>query len=123
MARAIRLQRRPKEEHMSKTLPLNDSYFPKEVVESTLPVLVDFWATWCGPCQTMGPIVDNVADEYDGKVKVMKCNVDSNPITPSKFGIRGIPTLLLFNKGEVVDRIVGAVPKGQVDTLLKKALG
>jgi thioredoxin 1 len=108
---------------MSKALPLNDADFPKEVVESTLPVLVDFWATWCGPCQTMGPIVENIADEYDGKVKVMKCNVDSNPITPSKFGIMGIPTLLLFNKGEVVDRIVGAVPKGQVDTLLKKALG
>ncbi len=108
---------------MSKALPLNDADFPKEVVESALPVLVDFWATWCGPCQTMGPIVDNIADEYDGKVKVMKCNVDSNPITPSKFGIRGIPTLLLFNKGEVVDRIVGAVPKGQVDSILKKALG
>jgi len=108
---------------MSKALPLNDADFSKEVAESTMPVLVDFWATWCGPCQTMGPIVDNIADEYDGKVKVMKCNVDSNPLTPSKFGIRGIPTLLLFNKGEVVDRIVGAVPKGQVDTLLKKALG
>ena len=111
-----------KEEGMSKVVALNDADFAKEVVESGLPVLVDFWATWCGPCQTMGPIVDNLADEYDGKVKVMKCNVDSNPLTPSKFGIRGIPTLLLFKKGEVVDRIVGAVPKGQVDELLKKAL-
>ena len=71
----------------------------------------------------MGPVVDTVADEYDGKVKVMKCNVDSNPLMPSKFGIRGIPTLLLFKNGEVVDRIVGAVPKGQVDDLLKKVLG
>jgi thioredoxin 1 len=71
----------------------------------------------------MGPILDTVADEYDGKVKVMKLNVDSNPLTPSKFGIRGIPTLILFNNGEVVDRIVGAVPKTAVDNLIKKALG
>ncbi len=108
---------------MSKPLALNDSDFPKEVVESGLPVLVDFWATWCGPCQTMGPILDTIADEYDGKVKVMKLNVDSNPLTPSKFGVRGIPTLILFNKGEVVDRIVGAVPRSTVDDLIKKALG
>ncbi len=108
---------------MSKALPLSDNDFSKEVTESALPVLVDFWATWCGPCQTMGPVIDNVADEYEGKVKVMKCNVDSNPLTPSKFGIRGIPTLVLFKNGEVVDRIVGAVPKTQVDNLIKKALG
>ncbi len=108
---------------MSKALPLNDNDFSKEVTESTVPVLVDFWATWCGPCQTMGPVIDNVADEYEGKVKVMKCNVDSNPLTPSKFGIRGIPTLVLFKNGEVVDRIVGAVPKTQVDNLIKKVLG
>jgi thioredoxin 1 len=108
---------------MSKAVPLNDNDFSKEVTESTVPVLVDFWATWCGPCQTMGPVIDNVADEYEGKVKVMKCNVDSNPLTPSKFGIRGIPTLVLFKNGEVVDRIVGAVPKTQVDNLIKKVLG
>jgi thioredoxin 1 len=108
---------------MSKALPLNDGDFPREVAEAKLPVLVDFWATWCGPCQTMGPILDTVADEYDGKIKVMKLNVDSNPLTPSKFGIRGIPTLILFNNGEVVDRIVGAVPKTAVDNLIKKALG
>ncbi len=108
---------------MSKALPLNDDDFPKEVAESGVPVLVDFWATWCGPCQTMGPIIDDVAGEYEGKLKVMKVNVDSNPLTPSKFGVRGIPTLILFNKGEVVDRIVGAVPKTTVDSLIKKALG
>ena len=107
---------------MSKALPLNDGDFPKEVVESGLPVLVDFWATWCGPCQTMGPILDDIAGEYEGRVKVMKVNVDSNPLTPSKFGVRGIPTLILFNKGDVVDRIVGAVPKSTVDNLIKKAL-
>lgn len=108
---------------MSKALPLKDADYNAEVVESTLPVLVDFWATWCGPCQIMGPVIDTVAEEYEGKVKVMKCNVDENPVTPAKFGIRGIPTLLLFNKGEVVDRLVGAAPKGQVDTLIKKVLG
>jgi thioredoxin 1 len=108
---------------MSKALPLNDADFSKEVSESSLPVLVDFWATWCGPCQTMGPILDSVAEEYDGKLKVMKVNVDSNPLTPSKFGIRGIPTLVLFKGGEVVDRIVGAVPRNTVDTLIKKVLG
>jgi thioredoxin 1 len=108
---------------MSKALPLKDADYSVEIEESTLPVLVDFWATWCGPCQTMGPVIDAVAEEYEGRVKVMKCNVDENPVTPSKFGIRGIPTLLLFNKGEVVDRLVGAAPKGQVDSLVKKALG
>jgi thioredoxin 1 len=107
---------------MSKVMALKDADYSAEVVDSTLPVLVDFWATWCGPCQMMGPVIDAVAEEYEGKVKVMKCNVDENPATPAKFGIRGIPTLLLFNKGEVVDRVVGAVPRGQVDTLLKKVI-
>ena len=112
-----------KEVCMEKALPLNDADFVKEVTESTTPVLVDFWATWCGPCQMMGPIVEGLAEEYAGKVKVMKMNVDANPMTPAKFGIRGIPTLLLFQKGEVVDRIVGAVPKGTVENSLKKVLG
>ena len=85
-------------------------------------LLLDFWATWCGPCQVMGPLVDTVASEYEGKVKVLKLNVDQNPVTPSKYGVRGIPTLILFNKGEVVDRIIGAQPKDSVDTLLKKAV-
>jgi thioredoxin 1 len=107
---------------MSKALALNDADFSKEISESAIPVLIDFWATWCGPCQTMGPILDSVADEYDGRIKVMKVNVDSNPVTPSKFGVRGIPTLILFKGGEVVDRIVGAVPRNTVDNLIKKAL-
>ena len=108
---------------MSKALPLTDADFTKEVGESTVPVLVDFWATWCGPCQVMGPVIDEIAEAYQGKIKVMKMNVDANPLTPGKFGIRGIPTLLLFNKGEVVDRVVGAVPKNAVENVIKKFLG
>lgn len=105
---------------MSKVEAVSDNTFNDEVIESTLPVIVDFWATWCGPCQAMGPIVDAVAGEYEGKVKVLKMNVDENQITPSKYGIRGIPTLLLFSKGEVVDRLIGSRPKADVENLIKK---
>jgi len=108
---------------MSNAKAVSDAEFAKEVIESEVPVVVDFWATWCGPCQVMGPVVDTVAGEYEGKVKVLKINVDENPVTPSKYGVRGIPTLILFNKGEVVDRIIGAQPKNAVDNLLKKVTG
>ncbi|HBE44739.1 MAG TPA: thioredoxin [Deltaproteobacteria bacterium] len=108
---------------MSSAKAVTDSDFNKEVLEATLPVLVDFWASWCGPCQVMGPVIDTVATDYEGKVKVLKMNVDENPATPSKYGIRGIPTVILFHKGEIVDRIVGAQPKGSIDTLLKKVIG
>lgn len=107
---------------MSNAQAVTDIDFTKAVLESGVPVLVDFWATWCGPCQMMGPVIDTVAGEYEGKVTVLKMNVDENPVTPAKYGVRGIPTLLLFNKGEVVDRIVGAQPKGSVDVLLKKVV-
>jgi thioredoxin 1 len=108
---------------MSNAKGVSDGEFTKEVIESDVPVVVDFWATWCGPCQVMGPVVDTIAGEYEGKVKVLKINVDENPVTPSKYGVRGIPTLILFNKGEVVDRIIGAQPKTAVDNLLKKVTG
>jgi len=107
---------------MSKATPVSDADFAKEVIECTIPVVVDFWATWCGPCQVMGPIVDTIAGEYEGKVKVFKMNVDENPATPAKYGIRGIPTLILFNKGEVVDRAIGAQPKANIDNLIKKVV-
>jgi thioredoxin 1 len=108
---------------MSSANPVSDAEFAKEVLESDVPVVVDFWATWCGPCQVMGPVVDAIAGDYAGKVKVLKLNVDENPATPSKYGVRGIPTLILFDKGEIVDRIIGAQPKTAVENLVKKVTG
>lgn len=107
---------------MSNAAAVTDGDFTKEVIESSVPVVVDFWATWCGPCQAMGPVIDAIAGEYQGKVKVLKLNVDENQATPAKYGVRGIPTLILFNKGEVVDRIVGAQPKANVENMLKKVV-
>ena len=105
-----------------KVMAFTDANFDQEVIQSDIPVLVDFWATWCAPCKAIAPLVDTVADEYAGKIKVGKVNVDENQATPGKFGVRGIPTLILFKGGVVVDQIVGAVPKSQLDALLAKAL-
>lgn len=105
-----------------KVIAFTDANFDQEVIQSELPVLVDFWATWCAPCKAIAPLIDTVADEYSGKVKIGKVNVDENQATPGKFGVRGIPTLILFKGGVVVDQIVGAVPKSQLDALLAKAL-
>ncbi len=96
---------------MSEPVELTDDNFEQEVINSDLPVLVDFWATWCGPCRMVGPIVDELAKEYAGKVKVGKMNVDSNGRTSIKYGIMSIPSLLFFKKGQVVDQLVGAAPK------------
>jgi thioredoxin 1 len=103
---------------MAKALAVSDSNFDQEVLKSDTPVLVDFWAEWCGPCRIIGPVVEELAGEYDGKAKITKLNVDENPQVSMKYGIRSIPSLLIFKNGEVVDQIVGAVPKN----VLKKQL-
>ena len=105
-----------------KVVQLTDDSFESDVMKSSTPVLVDFWASWCAPCKAIGPVIDGLADEYDGKVKVAKLNVDENPATPGKYGVRGIPTLILFKDGKIVDQVVGAVPKNQLEGLIKKAL-
>jgi thioredoxin 1 len=107
---------------MSNAKAVTDAEFKTEVIDSTVPVLVDFWATWCGPCQIMGPVIDILAGEYEGRVKVMKLNVDENPQTPAQYGVRGIPTLIIFKGGAEAQRIVGASPKESVDEALKKVL-
>src|SRR6266540_1628080 len=99
-----------------------DDNFENEVLQAPVPVLVDFWATWCAPCKAIAPVIDAIADDYDGKIKVGKVNVDENPGIPGKFGVRGIPTVILFKDGKVVDQVVGAVPKAQLEALIKKAL-
>jgi thioredoxin 1 len=93
---------------------VTDANFEQEVLKSPTPVLIDFWAPWCGPCKAIAPIVDELAGEYAGRLKVVKVNVDDNPMTPSRFGVRGIPNLLIIKGGEVKQQIVGAVPKAQL---------
>jgi thioredoxin 1 len=95
-------------------LHVTDASFDQEVMKSTTPVLVDFWAPWCVPCKAIAPILDQLAGEYAGRLKVVKLNVDDNPQVPSRFGVRGIPNLLIVRGGEVKDQIIGAVPKSQL---------
>ncbi|GAB1347879.1 thioredoxin [Ignavibacteriales bacterium] len=94
-----------------KPVTITDQNFNDEVTNSNIPVLIDFWAVWCGPCRAIAPIVEQLAGEYDGKIKIGKLDVDENPDTAVKFGVRSIPTLLLFKNGQVVDTIIGAVQK------------
>ena len=103
-------------------LHVTDKNFSAEVLNADLPVLVDFWAPWCAPCRSISPIVEDLARDFMGKVKVAKLNIDENPGTPSQYGVRGIPTLILFKGGKVVDQIVGAVPKNRLVALVEKAL-
>lgn len=105
-----------------KVLNVSDSNFEAEILKSDMPALVDFWATWCAPCRAIAPIVEEMAETYAGKIKVAKMNVDDNPATPGKYGVRGIPTLILFKNGQVVDQVVGAVPKTQIKSLIDKVL-
>jgi thioredoxin 1 len=107
---------------MSDLLNVTDENFDAEITNSDVPAIVDFWAAWCGPCKMVGPIVEELAKEYEGKIKVAKMDVDSNRATPGRFGIRNIPTLIFFKGGEVAHTIVGAQPKNHIEDQLKKLL-
>ena len=103
-------------------LDLSDSDFEAQVLKSTEPTLVDFWAEWCAPCKALTPVVEEIANSYDGKLKVGKMNIDHHPTTPGKYAVRAIPTLLLFKGGEVVDQVVGLVSKAKLDEMIQKHL-
>jgi len=100
----------------------SDDNFDSEVISSDIPVLVDFWAPWCGPCRIIAPVVEEISDSYEGKLKVGKLNVDDNPQTSMKFGIRSIPTLLVFKGGSVAEQIIGAVPKTEIERVVTKVM-
>ncbi len=108
---------------MSKVTHVGDENFEAEVIRSSVPVLVDFWAPWCGPCKSIAPIIEEVAQEYEGRLKVAKLNVDDNPVTPSRYGVRGIPNLIILKGGAVKEQIVGAVPKGRLVDAIEKVVG
>jgi len=107
---------------MSDEMLLTEENFDNEVLNSTIPVLVDFWAEWCVPCKRLTPIIEELSKEYRGRVKVMKLNVDSSPDIAAKYGISGIPALYLFNKGEAVDNSVGVQPKNKIKEMMDKIL-
>jgi thioredoxin 1 len=104
-------------------IEITDGTFEQEVLQAEMPVLVDFWAPWCGPCRAIAPVIDELAGEYGVKLKVAKCNVDDNPKTPSRYGIRAIPTLIIFKDGNVSEQITGAVAKSQIAAAIDKAIG
>jgi thioredoxin 1 len=105
-----------------KVFEATDENFQKEILDSPLPALVDFWAAWCAPCRTIAPHVEALANEYDGKLRVGKFDIDANPNIPSQFDIRSIPTLIVFKGGKVVGQVVGAVPRAKIEEMIKKAL-
>jgi thioredoxin 1 len=100
-------------------LEIDDENFEAEVLQSDKPVMVDFWAPWCGPCKAIGPLVEELASEFGDKIKFLKCNVDDNPATPTKYGIKAIPTLIFFKEGNVADQITGMVAKSKLEETLK----
>ena len=104
------------------TIKVSDASFEEDVLNSDGPVVVDFWAEWCGPCKMIGPSLEELAKEYEGKIKVAKINIDDNPSTPSRYGVRGIPTLMIFNGGEVKATQVGANPKGKIAEWIEAAI-
>jgi thioredoxin 1 len=107
---------------MSAAASVTDSSFKQEVLESNIPVLVDFWAPWCGPCRMVAPVVEEIAQQYEGQLKVVKVNTDENPQIAGQYGIRSIPTLMIFKDGVKVDMVVGAVPKTTLANTLEKYL-
>lgn len=100
-------------------MDIDDSSFETEIVKSDKPAVVDFWAPWCGPCKAITPVLEDLAGTYGGQIKFTKCNVDDNPVTPGKFGIKAIPTLIFFKDGEVVDQITGMVAKSKLEDTIK----
>ena len=102
--------------------PVTDSSFDQDVIKSEIPVLVDFWAPWCGPCRMVAPVVEEISQQYEGQIKVVKVNTDENPNVASQYGIRSIPTLMIFKGGQRVDMVVGAVPKTTLANTLEKHL-
>ena len=107
---------------MSSLSHVTDASFEADVVKSDIPVLVDFWAEWCGPCRMIAPVLEDLAKEYAGKIKIVKVNVDENSVSAATYGVRGIPTLLLFKNGQVVDTKVGALPKGQIAAFIDSSI-
>ncbi len=107
---------------MANIIQVGDDNFEEEVIRSKLPVLIDFWAPWCGPCKSIAPVIEELANEYEGKLKVTKLNVDDNPNTASRYGVRGIPNLLILKEGAVKEQVVGVVPKGRLVDAIEKIL-
>ncbi|MBW2313610.1 MAG: thioredoxin [Deltaproteobacteria bacterium] len=107
---------------MADIVDVTDQNFEAEVLNSDTPAIIDFWAEWCAPCRAIAPIVKDLADQFDGKVKIVKMNIDENPSTPAKYGVRAIPTVLAFQNGEVVEMLQGARPKGDFEEMAQKLL-